>query len=84
MTLDVSGNIYAANNGAHSVYKWNASGNAIGWIGNGEYGWQTGSVTGTYGTALGSFEFPWDMMVGPDGKLYIADTYNGRIQKWKD
>ena len=84
VTLDVSGNIYAANNGSHSVYKWNASGNAIGWIGNGEYGWQTGSVTGTYGTALGSFEFPWDMMVGPDGKLYIADTYNGRIQKWKD
>jgi hypothetical protein len=39
---------------------------------------------GTYGAALGYFEFPWDMAVGPDGKLYIADTYNARIQKWKE
>jgi N-acetylneuraminic acid mutarotase len=84
VSLDASDNVYAANSGAHSVYKWDASGSPVGWIGNGQYGWQTGSVTGTNGDALGYFEWPWDMAVGPDGKLYIADTYNSRIQKWKE
>lgn len=84
VSLDTSGNIYIANGGSHVIYKWNASGNAIGWIGNGQYGWQSGDVTGTFGHTLGYFEFPADMAVGPDGKLYIADTYHLRIQKWKE
>jgi hypothetical protein len=84
VSLDASGNIYVANSDSDSVYKWDASGNPVGWIGNGQYGWQTGSVTGTFGHALGYFQWPWDMAVGPDGKLYIADTYNSRIQKWKE
>ena len=84
VSVDTEGNIYVANSGAHSVYKWNAAGNAIGWIGNGQYGWQGGEVTGTYGSTVGFFNFPWDVAVGPDGKLYIADAYNARIQKWKE
>ncbi len=84
INLDVAGNIYVANAWSHSVYKWDAAGNAIGWIGNGQYGWQTGEVTGTYGTALGYFNNPEDVAMGQDGKLYIADSYNGRIQKWKE
>jgi sugar lactone lactonase YvrE len=84
VSVDGIGNIYVANSGAHSVYKWTASGNVVGWIGNAQYSWQTGDVTGTFGSALGYFEFPWDAAVGPDGKLYIADTYNARVQKWKE
>jgi hypothetical protein len=84
VSVDPLGNIYAANSGAHGVYKWDAPGNAVGWIGNGQYGWQTGSVIGTDGSELGYFEYPWDMAVGSDSKLYIADTYNSRIVKWKE
>ena len=84
ISLDVSGNIYAAYTTGDFIAKWDSSGNTVGWIGNGQYGWQTSSVAGTYGDALGYFKFPWDVMADPGGKLYIADTYNARIQKWKD
>jgi DNA-binding beta-propeller fold protein YncE len=82
--VDTVGNIYVADSDADAVYKWDALGNTVGWIGNGQYGWQTGSVTGTYGNALGYFKFPWNVTIGPDGKLYIADTSNSRIVKWKE
>ncbi|MBI5430998.1 MAG: IPT/TIG domain-containing protein [Nitrosomonadales bacterium] len=84
VSVDANGNIYAANSGAHAINKWTAQGNIVGWIGNAQYGWQTGAITGTYGDALGFFKFPWDMTIGPDGKLYVADSYNARIQRWKE
>jgi IPT/TIG domain/NHL repeat/Kelch motif len=84
VSVDANGNIYAANTLAYAINKWTAQGNIVGWIGNAQYGWQTGAITGTYGAALGFFEFPWDMTIGPDGKLYVADTYNSRIQRWKE
>lgn len=84
VSVDANGNIYAANSGAHAINKWTAQGNIVGWIGNAQYGWQTGAITGTYGDALGFLKFPWDMTIGLDGKLYVADSYNSRIQRWRE
>jgi uncharacterized protein (TIGR03663 family) len=35
------------------------------------------------GTApSGQFKDPWDIAVGPDGSVYVADTWNHRVQKF--
>jgi hypothetical protein len=44
--VDSSGYIYIADGNAR-ISKWDSSGNAIGWFGNGRDGWQTANYTST-------------------------------------
>jgi DNA-binding beta-propeller fold protein YncE len=39
-------------------------------------------VWGAPGTGVGEFDRPRDVAVGPDGFVYVADTFNHRIQKF--
>ncbi len=39
-------------------------------------------VWGSYGTAPGQFNRPWDVAVDAAGDVYVADTWNHRIQKF--
>src|SRR5689334_9816370 len=40
---------------------------------------RTGSADGAGKAAL--FFYPWFVSIGPDGTLYVADTYNNTIRK---
>ncbi|OQY19416.1 MAG: hypothetical protein B6I34_09615 [Anaerolineaceae bacterium 4572_32.1] len=36
---------------------------------------------GEYGAGPGQFDQPTDVAVGPNGQIYIADTFNRRVQR---
>ena len=79
--VDNSGNIYVVDCGNNRISKWDSSGNAIGWIGGGSNGWQTGSAPGT-GSDYQSFDNPIGIFIDNSGNIYVADQYNHRISKW--
>jgi sugar lactone lactonase YvrE len=79
--LDSSGNIYVADFNNNRICKWSNSGNAIGWIGGGSDGWQTGSTISS-GSDYRSFMQPCGVFVDASGNIYIADLNNDRVSKW--
>jgi DNA-binding beta-propeller fold protein YncE len=68
------GAVYVADSRNHRIQKFDADGNLI---------WATGAFgTIDNNTAeAGQFNEPWGVGVGPDGSVYVADTWNHRIQK---
>jgi sugar lactone lactonase YvrE len=79
--LDSTGNLYISEQGNHRISKWDTSGNAIGWIGDGQDGWQTGAGASS-GNDLRSFTNPKKVFVDGCGYIYIADRDIHRISKW--
>jgi len=69
------GNLYVADSGNNRVQHLNPSGEVL-------------QVWGQYGDATqgdapgGTFNEPWGVAVAPDGTVYVADTWNYRIQKF--
>ncbi len=79
--VDSERNIFVADSFNNRISKWDSSGNAIGWIGNGNNGWKTSSIT-AMGKDYQSFYFPQGLFVDSTGNIYISDTNNHRISKW--
>jgi uncharacterized protein (TIGR03663 family) len=69
------GALYVADSRNHRIQKFDADGNLL-------LTWGSfGSLEA--GTAdPGNFNEPWGVGVGPDGSVYVADTWNHRIQKF--
>jgi hypothetical protein len=80
--VDGSGNVYVADTNNHRVCKWDAAGNAQGWIGGGQDGWQTGTAPAGGAGDYRSFAFPSGVAVDASGNLYVADYVNHRVCKW--
>jgi len=72
------GTLYIADTGNHRIQHLTADGQVL-------------EVWGRYGNLMdggpeaappGTFNEPWGIAVGPDGSVYVADTWNHRIQKF--
>jgi predicted membrane-bound mannosyltransferase/DNA-binding beta-propeller fold protein YncE len=72
------GSLYIADSFNHRIQHVAADGMPLG-----TWGVESGNV-GQPGTpaAQGTFNEPWGVAVGPDGSVYVADTWNNRIQKF--
>ncbi|MFC4306770.1 S-layer homology domain-containing protein [Cohnella boryungensis] len=72
VAVDAIGNVYVADTDNHRIQKRDAT--------TGE--WTVLSINaGQPGTGLGEFNRPHAVTVDAAGSLYVADTYNNRIQK---
>ncbi len=84
--FDSRGNFFVTDAAAHCVMKFSPFGEFAGWIGamHGGYftqGWQThGSPVPSQ--QPGGFDRPQVTVVDPSGTLYIADTWNHRVQRF--
>jgi DNA-binding beta-propeller fold protein YncE len=69
------GSLYVADSRNHRIQHLSADGIVI----------QTWGVFGDVSTGNapgGTFNEPWDVAAGPDGSVYVSDTWNHRVQKF--
>jgi DNA-binding beta-propeller fold protein YncE len=69
------GSVYVADTFNHRIQRFDAGGNLLQ-----AWGSYSGPDAGT--AENGTFNEPWGIAVGPDGSVYVADTWNFRIQKF--
>ncbi len=69
------GSLYVSDIAANRIFHFDAAGSLLhSW---GEYG-----ASEAEPAPPGAFNEPWGLAVGPDGSVYVADTWNHRIQKF--
>ncbi len=68
------GSLYVADSNNHRIQKFDASGKFL--LAFGTFSGPTNA-----NPEPGTFNEPWGVAVGPDGSVYVADTWNHRIQK---
>ncbi|NCP87777.1 MAG: hypothetical protein CO094_01515 [Anaerolineae bacterium CG_4_9_14_3_um_filter_57_17] len=70
------GSLYVADSRNHRIQHFDAEGNFINQ-------WGTfGDLLNTGQAPIGTLDEPWGVAVGPDGSVYVSDTWNHRIQKF--
>jgi predicted membrane-bound mannosyltransferase/DNA-binding beta-propeller fold protein YncE len=69
------GSLYVADSMNHRIQHLDANGSLIGQ-------WGTYASIDSGSAPGGTFNEPWGVAVGPDGSVYVADTWNHRVQKF--
>ncbi len=78
IALAPDGTFYVADSNNHRILHFDRDGGLLHhW---GEYG--ASDYTNNIMAAPGTFNEPWGLAVGPDGSVYVSDTWNNRIQKF--
>ncbi|MGD9091443.1 MAG: TIGR03663 family protein, partial [Anaerolineales bacterium] len=76
IAVALDGSIYVADTENHRIQHLAQDGTVINVWGS------FGASTETVSAPNGTFNEPWGIGLGPDGSVYIADTWNNRIQKF--
>ncbi|MFC1800609.1 NHL repeat-containing protein [Nanoarchaeota archaeon] len=80
VSVDRYGNLYVVDEDHHRISRWDSSGNAQGWVGSGNSGWQMDGKS-VSGKGYQSFDSPCGVAVGRYGDFYIVDSNNNRVCK---
>lgn len=75
IAVALDGSIYIADTGNHRVQHLSEDGETL-------HVWGSLSVSSDGDALEGTFNEPWGITVAPDGNVYVADTWNHRIQKF--
>ncbi|KPL78218.1 hypothetical protein ADN00_06970 [Ornatilinea apprima] len=76
MAIGPDGSLYVADSRNHRIQRFNANGDFLQAWGSFGDAIQAGGAPG------GLFNEPWGLDVAPDGSVYVADTWNHRVQKF--
>ena len=76
LAIGPDGSLYVADSRNHRIQRFNADGEVLQVWGN------FGDAALPGGAAGGLFNEPWGLDVAPDGSVYVADTWNHRVQKF--
>ena len=75
VALAPDGSLYVSDSGNHRIQHLDASGEVL-------HIWGSFADRSTGEAPPGTFYEPWGIAVGTDGSVYVADTWNHRIQKF--
>jgi len=76
LAVAADGSIYVADSGNNRIIHLSADGKTLNTWGT------TGDASKEGGAPGGTFNEPWSVAVGTDGSIFVADTWNHRIQKF--
>lgn len=69
------GTFYVADSRNHRIQHFDQNGQVVNF-------WGTFADQLTGNAPMGTFNEPWGVAVGPDGSVYVSDTWNHRVQKF--
>lgn len=69
------GTLYVADSRNHRIQHLSADGQVL-------KVWGTFADISKGDAPIGTFNEPWGVAVGPDGNVYVTDTWNGRVEKF--
>ena len=75
VAVAADGSVYVADSRNNRIQKFDSQGNLL-------LTWGTFGSLDAASAGPGNFNEPWGVAVGPDGSVYVTDTWNHRVQKF--